>query len=455
MNRKLKPWMFPLRTILDILILNGSYFLAFVIRFWGIPPQRNIQAYYTIAPYIAVAAYILIKIYGLDFTAKKRWSEIIYSISCVIFVTFFFCLSLSFTLRGFALPRTVVAIALFLQLVLFSAWRYFYWKLERRDFGTKNVIIAGNFLEVLTIARKVDKVEDFYNILGVLTDLEPHEELEELGEFPLLGNLASIQKVLKEYRPDLVIICPNLTAEQKISLVNDCLNINIQAYLIPGLYEILLSESLVDQIDDIPVFELGNVSLTPWHALVKKLMDVSLSFIGLLFFLPIMIIIAVLITLDSPGPVIYKQTRVGKNNRIFNLYKFRTMIHNAEEDSGPVLASGNDSRITRLGKVLRKYRLDELPQFINVLKGEMSLVGPRPERPFFVDQFMEEIPNYSHRMQIKSGMTGLAQIAGKYSTSPEDKLRYDLLYARTYSPIKDLKILFQTITVLMMKDKAS
>lgn len=454
MSRRLRPWMVPLRTTLDFVIFNGCYFLAFVVRFWGVPPYRNIEAYISVAPFIAFAAFVLMKTYGLDFTAKKRWADIFYSITSLIFIMFLFGMSVTYVLRGFAFPRTVFVIALFFQLVLFGTWRYIYWKLEKRDFGTKNVIIAGKYPDALSVAQKISASHKVYNVLGLLTESKADNPAEP-GPCQVLGSLEEIGAVLNNMCPDLVIVCSTLSPEQKTSLVNVCLNNNVAVSLIPGLYEILLTESIIDQVDDIPVFELGNVSLSPWHGFVKKLMDLSLSFVGLLLFLPVLILIAFLVRLDTPGPIIYRQKRVGKDHRTFNLYKFRTMIRDAEMETGPTLAAKDDPRITRVGRFLRRYRLDELPQLFNVLKGDMSLVGPRPERPFFVEQFMEKIPDYGHRLQIKSGITGLAQIAGKYSTSPEDKLRYDLLYARTYSPLVDIKILFQTIKVLMIKDKAS
>lgn len=161
------------------------------------------------------------------------------------------------------------------------------------------------------------------------------------------------------------------------------------------------------------------------------------------------------IKVDSAGPVFYTQERVGRNGKAFRLYKFRTMVQDAEKSTGPVLATANDNRITRLGRFLRASRLDELPQLINVLKGEMSLVGPRPERQHFVDQFSQAIPHYIYRTHVKAGITGLAQVSGRYSTTPQDKLRFDLLYAKTYSPLSDLRIMFQTLKVIFMKDKSS
>ncbi len=205
----------------------------------------------------------------------------------------------------------------------------------------------------------------------------------------------------------------------------------------------------------VPVFTVGRLSIPEDVHFIKRATDIMLSMIALLITSPLHIIVAMAIKLDSRGSVLYRQKRLTLQGKPFFLYKYRTMVANAEKDSGPVMASENDPRITRVGRVLRAMRVDELPQLFNVIKGDMSLVGPRPERPFFVNELMKENPEYIYRMNVKSGITGLAQIAGKYSTSPEHKLKYDLLYTKSYSPAKDLAIMLQTLKVIFMKDRAS
>jgi exopolysaccharide biosynthesis polyprenyl glycosylphosphotransferase len=187
----------------------------------------------------------------------------------------------------------------------------------------------------------------------------------------------------------------------------------------------------------------------------KRLLDIIAAIILLTLFSPIIILLFIAIPLLSKGPALYKQERLGKNKQQFQILKFRSMIHNAEKTSGPVLATDKDQRITGIGRFIRATRLDELPQLFNVLIGHMSLVGPRPERLFFVRQFEETIPHYRYRMSIKPGVTGLAQVMGKYSTSVEDKLRFDMMYLHSYSFMLDLKILFRTIKVVLQREQAS
>lgn len=191
--------------------------------------------------------------------------------------------------------------------------------------------------------------------------------------------------------------------------------------------------------------------LTAEQRVLKRILDIAVAVTALIILSPVMLITAVMIKLDSKGPVLYSQERVGLYGKTFFVHKFRSMKQDAEAKCGPVLAAEGDPRITKFGRFMRATRLDELPQLFNVLKGEMSIVGPRPERPFFVKQFIAQKPEYDYRHNVKPGITGLAQIAGKYNTSAYDKLIYDLLYIQDFSVKTDLMIMLQTFKVLLTK----
>ena len=206
------------------------------------------------------------------------------------------------------------------------------------------------------------------------------------------------------------------------------------------------------QIDDLPTQRVSRMLLTLEQRILKRTLDIVVSVISLILLSPIMLITAVIVKLDSPGPIIYSQVRVGRFGKEFKVHKFRSMRQDAEAKTGPVLAGENDPRITKFGHFMRATRLDELPQLFNVLKGEMSIVGPRPERPFFVEQFIKEKPEYAYRHNVKPGITGLAQIAGKYNTTAYDKLIYDLIYIQEVSIKTDLIIMLQTLKVLITKE---
>ena len=204
-------------------------------------------------------------------------------------------------------------------------------------------------------------------------------------------------------------------------------------------------------VDDIPMQRVTRMLLTAEQRVLKRILDIAVAVTALIILSPVMLITAVMIKLDSKGPVLYSQERVGLYGKTFFVHKFRSMKQDAEAKCGPVLAAEGDPRITKFGRFMRATRLDELPQLFNVLQGEMSIVGPRPERPFFVKQFIVQKPEYDYRHNVKPGITGLAQIAGKYNTSAYDKLIYDLLYIQDVSVKTDLMIMLQTFKVLLTK----
>jgi exopolysaccharide biosynthesis polyprenyl glycosylphosphotransferase len=214
-----------------------------------------------------------------------------------------------------------------------------------------------------------------------------------------------------------------------------------------------MGQARTNQLYGFPLIDILPHFMPEWERKVKRLMDVTISFIILAAFSPVWLLVALAIKIDSRGPVLYKQQRVGKDGKEFTIYKFRSMVKDAESRSGPKWAEKEDPRITRIGKLIRRARVDEAPQFFNVLIGDMSLVGPRPERPFFVEQLKNQIPFYSRRLKVKPGITGWAQIKGGYDTSIENvrqKLQYDLFYLENMSLRMDLKILLNTIYVMLL-----
>jgi exopolysaccharide biosynthesis polyprenyl glycosylphosphotransferase len=222
--------------------------------------------------------------------------------------------------------------------------------------------------------------------------------------------------------------------------------------IIPDLYDIISGQARTNQIYGFPLIEIMPELMQPWEYAVKRAIDIVFSFVVLFVGLPIWLLVAIAIKLDSKGSIFYMQERVGKDEKHFHIIKFRSMDEEAERHSGPVWANKQDPRITRVGKIIRKLRIDEIPQLINVLDGKMSLVGPRPERPFFVDQLSREIPLYKRRLKVRPGITGWAQVKHKYDESIEDvrkKVQYDLSYIENMSLRMDLKILLNTIAVVL------
>ncbi len=222
--------------------------------------------------------------------------------------------------------------------------------------------------------------------------------------------------------------------------------------IVPDLYDIVMGYGRTNQIYGFPLIEILPQLMPQWERRIKRIMDITVSTLVLIGFLPLWIFVSVLIKLESRGPILFRQKRVGKDGKIFIIYKFRSMIQHAEKETGPVWAEERDPRVTFIGRIIRKLRIDEIPQFFNVLMNDMSFVGPRPERPYFVDRFKREIPLYTRRLRMKPGITGWAQIKGSYDTSIEHvkkKLEYDLFYIENVSLRMDLKILLNTLYVMI------
>jgi exopolysaccharide biosynthesis polyprenyl glycosylphosphotransferase len=221
--------------------------------------------------------------------------------------------------------------------------------------------------------------------------------------------------------------------------------------VVPSVYDILVGRISSGRIHDVPVIEVVKNPRDDLAYLVKRLTDFALSGFLVVVSLPVALLAAIAVKLGSRGPVFYRQRRVGQGGTQFTIWKFRTMLDHAEDASGPVLAQHVDHRVTPVGRFLRATRIDEIPQLWNVLNGTMSLIGPRPERPEFVRRYAEEIPGYLERLQVKPGLTGLAQVNGEYHTSPGYKLKYDLAYIYNYSIMLDLKIMAETVKVMVTR----
>ena len=316
-----------------------------------------------------------------------------------------------------------------------------------REMGlNKRLIFVGANSKTVNLIHNIRRTPQLcYEIVGIIGE-DGNDEKEVLG-VPVLATVSEAEKVLTGDKIDEVILTsPMLDHETKEKIILRCERELINLRLIPDVYEVLTSNVEVVSIDGVPLLGLKGIPLdSAWNRLVKRCIDIVISFIGLIPVLPVIGICAIFIKRESKGPVFFRQERCGEDGKTFMLYKLRTMTANAEQNTGPVMTAENDSRITPVGKVLRKYDFDELPQLINVLKGDMSLVGPRPERKYFIDQFKGGIHRYMSRHLVKTGMTGWAQVHGlRQNTSFEDRVKYDLFYLENWSIWFDLQIIAMT-----------
>lgn len=349
-------------------------------------------------------------------------------------------MAVTFFMREFEYSRFVIIYSAVFGFILLMLWQYVMHKIEVKHLPIPTVFIAAGRDEQQKLETKIRKT---YGLEKSTLKFVNADEENQLNEAETKKQIADC---------DIVLIGESLPVEQKEHIFRLANEKKKMVILVPTLYEISCSKMYLWQIDDLPTQRVSRMLLTLEQRILKRTLDIVVSVIALILLSPVMLVTAVIVKLDSPGPIIYSQVRVGRFGKQFKVHKFRSMRQDAEAKTGPVLAGENDPRITKFGHFMRATRLDELPQLINVLKGEMSIVGPRPERPFFVEQFIKEKPEYAYRHNVKPGITGLAQIAGKYNTTAYDKLVYDLIYIQNVSVIYDLTLMLQTLKVLITKE---
>jgi len=331
------------------------------------------------------------------------------------------------------------------------------WEKKRlkRGIGHRNTLIVGAGDKAFEVKRKTVLHPALgLRIIGFIQmKKKVHPEIET-GE--IFGTVREIRSCIHSKDiEEIIIAVENSKSSEIAAIIDQCDSEPVNIRAVSDIYDIASGRSRTKNILGIPFVEIFPDRLKPWERYVKRLIDFTVSFLILFVFLPLWVIIALLIKLSSQDPVFYKQKRVGFKGKVFTMYKFRSMIKDAEKHTGPVLVEGKDTRITVIGKILRRPHLDEIPQFINVLEGDMSLVGPRPERPYLVEKFKDKIPLYSRRLSVRPGITGWAQIKQSYESSIKDvtkKLEYDLFYIENMSLQLDLSILLRT-AVIMIKGK--
>lgn len=320
------------------------------------------------------------------------------------------------------------------------------WMVQARGIGDDRVLLIGAgeigqmLLQKITMHSKLG-----YQVVGVVDAGKGERPLAQLGA-PLLGSLVDVPALIDRYGIDEVIIgLPESSHQDLVNIISLCEREKVGIRVFPDVFQIMASEVTIGDLGGLPLLTIRDVALQGWKLAAKRGMDILFSAVGLVLLSPFMLLTALLIKLDSPGPVFYSQERMGLDARPFKIIKFRSMRHDAESD-GPGWTTPDDPRKTKLGSFMRRFNIDELPQLINVLVGDMSLVGPRPERPVYVEQFRQIIPRYMDRHREKAGLTGWAQVNGlRGDTSIVERTKYDLWYIENWSIGLDLMILIRTI----------
>lgn len=436
---------FPLTRRL-LLLLGDTFFVlaGFFLAYWvniayKTQPQQGMEHFIVLLPVMVLAAWFLLTVNGLLSVVRMVSSQVIISVGVTVVQLTLVIIAASFWL-GEDHSRTLFLLIAIFQFLFLSIWKYAFWRFEKMRLKPQNVLVIGDGEDGQRVTRRfANKTLSHFSV----------------SDYCLNGDEGACSWRQQAAQAELIILTAKVPLAIKDEVIRFAHEHGKQVAIIPDFYELFCFNVELDKYDDIPVFRAKYLRPTMETRLIKRSLDIMVAATALLFLWPVFILVAIAIKLDSPGPVMYSQIRTGENEQEFRIYKFRTMRQDAERLTGPVLAMDNDPRITRAGKLLRAMRLDELPQLINVLLGDMSIVGPRPERPVFVAEYNVSIPNYHYRHNVKPGITGYAQVFGKYNTVPQDKLIYDLLYIQKCSLLTDLMVMLQTIRILLIKDSTA
>jgi len=362
--------------------------------------------------------------------------------------------------RGFEYSRLTFVYTVVIAGVLMTIERYllrqYETRLRRRGIGTERVLMVGTGTGSQLLIQRMAMFPQYgYQVSGVLDD-----RLEVGSSFagaPVVGRVSDLRRMIPQMGVDQVFLAvPGATNDELLHLVKACDDLQAEFKLVPDLLEVMSTRAAVDAIDGLPLIGIRRSRLRGAAAALKRAIDLVASAVVLVILSPLMLLIALLIKLTSPrGPVLFRQPRVGLQDRRFTVYKFRSMIPDAEAQTGPVVAAPDDDRVTPVGRLLRRLSLDELPQLFNILKGDMSLVGPRPMPIFLVERFTEEIPRYLERHQVRPGLTGWAQVNDlRGGEAFGDRAMYDIYYVENWSLALDLKILILTAARVFFQRRA-
>jgi exopolysaccharide biosynthesis polyprenyl glycosylphosphotransferase len=342
----------------------------------------------------------------------------------------------------------------FFALIFICLWRWAYqWFRVIRGKLINRILVVGKPEESTMLSKTLQAYSQMgHKVLGFIYPEKlkqiPNKPASETEPFPIVGDMDSLVTYAKENNVQDIILATHLPSGEILGIIDRCQQTGCSLWAFPSLYEVMIGRLQIQEIAGIPLIEINASPMDSWYGLVKRIMDILSAAIGCILAIPILLVVIPIIKLDSSGPIFYSQKRLGKDGKVFRLTKFRTMKQDAEKLTGAVLAKENDPRITRVGRFLRKTRLDEIPQLWNVLIGDMSLVGPRPERPELMEKFSVTSPHFHRRLAVRPGLTGLAQIQGRYDLDIESKLRYDMAYIHNVNFLLDLKILFATVKVV-------
>ena len=453
----------------DAVLGISAFMIAYALRFHtgiipitrGLPP---VAQYVNLLPFVAVLVPLGFHLQGLyrlrrgrsrvdDFFAVFVGSilAVVFGIVVTSYVQIYFANEVQRQTGAFQVSQPVWAIFLMLNVVLtYSSRELMREVLERRwraGIGLKRVLIAGSGELGRIVADKILEHRELgYQIVGFVDDRARGDHLGYRG-LPLLGTIDEAADITtRESIDHLYVALPPEEHLRMIELLDATSRVIVDVKVVPDLLQVIALRARIEDLDGVPVINVNDVPLQGVNAAIKRLIDVAISSVALFFLALPLGLVALLVKLTSKGPVFYRQERMGLDGKSFSIVKFRSMNDDAERESGPVWAVPRDPRVTPMGRFLRRSNLDEMPQLWNVFRGDMSIVGPRPERPHFVEQFRHRFPQYMLRHKVKAGLTGWAQVNGWRGNTPlEKRIEYDLYYIENWSVRLDLKIMWLTV----------
>jgi len=453
-----------LGVVFDAVAIEAAFLVSYFIRFDTtllrfLPLQEDIPPLdaYVYGSLVVIPVWLLLFNTQNMYSARRNvaMSNELFVTVKLVTLGMLIVMSGAFFYRAFSYSRVVFGLLWITSIAFIFLGRYLLCRIERslyaRGKELRNAVIVGSNE---TAHRIYDMLHNHpllgYKFVGYFAKT-PSTDNASLGNVTYLGTLDEAPAKISAERIEFVLIAlDHNDHDHLLKLVHSCEGVNVEFMMVPEILELMASQMRVVEIEGIPFIQLKSVPMTTWGRILKRSFDIIATSLLLILFSPLLLVIAVAIKLDSKGPTLFSQERVGIDGKQFHILKFRSMNADAETQTGPVWARENDPRKTRVGKFLRHTSLDELPQLINVLRGDMSLVGPRPERLFFVEQFRQHVPKYLDRHRVKAGMTGWAQVNGLRGPygSLEERIKYDIYYIENWSLWFDMRILLKTIRAI-------
>ena len=428
-----------------IVFLAGLILWSLMLVVWYYEWMKN-YANVILRPFGYKGNWLVVAVYGIllfFFThiyngykiGKYRPSDVIFSASfAMVIANAVTYLQTCLIGREIMTPWPFVQMTL-IHFVMITAWGMISCRIYLKIFPAHRMLLiyGGSELTNHLISKMINRNEKYHIEQAISADAEFDELTNAIDKY------------------SSVILC-DMKSNERNAVLKYCYDRNIRMYITPKIADILLRGAGDVNVFDTPLLLIKGYGLSFEQRFAKRTMDIVLSAIGIVITSPFMLLTAIAIKLQDGGPVLFKQDRLTINDKVFSIYKFRSMIVDAEKNTGAVLAKEGDSRITKVGKIMRMIRLDELPQLFNILKGDMSVVGPRPERPELVEEHLKTMEEFSFRTKVKAGLTGYAQVVGRYNTTAYDKLKLDLMYITKYSLLEDIKLILMTVKILFVKE---